>query len=253
MDGKKNGFGLKNQKTGEFATKKGKTILFRSIELARVYADNKMGLHTPYDYSIFVFVGDEKYTLADVVQYDTLLFLDIRGELYRIEEKAVDTVIRAGYFVFEDGDTNRITDYDEGQIKYRLVFDVISKACKKFTRKKIFTSFNINNMKSISCSIKGTTSKIYFFSNPYLIKFNKERKENDERCLVFRKDMDRYLTMYYFITRNSSESAIVESEDTTEYVLGELIDYIRNESDISDLDNRSIKDAPVDFIGNINL
>lgn len=252
MDGTKNGFGLKVQKSGGFASKKGKPILFKSIELARVYAEKKLGLLTPYEYSIFIFIGDEKYTLADTVRYDTLLFLDINGEMYRIEEKAAYTVTKTGYFVFEDGDTNRLTDSDEGQMKYRLVFDTISRACKKFVRRKILGSIKIDGMKSITCPIKGTTYTIHFFSNQHLIKFNMERKEVGERCLPFRKEMDRYLTMYYFVTKDSSDTTAVSTDESDDILAG-LIEYIRNNNNINDLDNRSIKDAPVDFVGTINL
>ena len=205
LDSKTYGWAIKAKKTFEFLTKKdGEIRLFSNLDLLRSYAGKIFP--NPKDYDIYLIINTEdgmsEISLNYIVKIDDHYEFYANVGKYEIYESTLTKVMRVGYFIFEDGKEHGKRSLEDTKKSKKYFKDI---------RRSVFNVMQSTGFKDISsvkqigkdelvASITGNTIKIHICTNRYLMEINQNRKAMNNRCLVFDKSMDKYLTFYCYVT-----------------------------------------------------
>ena len=101
LDGKTSGFAIFNLAAQEFVTNRNGAVLFRNIDLARMYAANVKKLNNPYDYELYINI------MGSMIQYDYFEQVDGKYQFYAtcddvetkyfVEPIVIKNIIKVGY------------------------------------------------------------------------------------------------------------------------------------------------------------
>ena len=212
LDGLNHGFVIYSMITQDYVRNKtGKIVLFRNIDLARVYAAVVKKLYNPYDYSLYIciydsFIDYEFFEMIDGCYQLYATFDDTTNMKYFIKPTVNINVKRIGYFVFNGGEAT--TNKEKGVAKcntYRTVLlNTLNDLLKHPDIKPNISSIT-KDIYGFCASVKNSTAKIHICYNSQIMTINQERKNNGLRALRFDKDMDKYTTLYCFVTIDQAE------------------------------------------------
>jgi len=130
----------------------------------------------------------------------------------------------------------------------------------------LYTSGILSGVKRVSpdeieISFKNSSAKIHVMTNGLISNINKTRKENNEglqpqfsRCIPFDNSLDKYTTIFSFVTKNVAEPDGFGYESDIDSDIERCYKYIENYIlDLSIEDNKlnSFKYRPIEFNGTI--
>lgn len=237
LDGENNGFVIYNLVTQSFITNKNGIVLFRNIELAKLYAANVKKLTNPYDYDINISL------YGNIIQYDYFEKVDDYYQLFAedgseeevkyfikpIYNRGINTI---GYLVVNNGE--REFDKEKGSAKsnlyYRSALESFDKIIKTPSIEPNIESITKDRF-GICVSLKRSTAKIHVCYNSQIMTINQERKQNGERAFSFDKDMDKYTTLYTFIDIDINEPKWFDGIGKAKQVIEMVASMMKNSVD----------------------
>jgi hypothetical protein len=210
LDGNENGFAIFNMATNDYVRNKKGIVLFRNIDLARIYATNLKSMTNPYDYDLYICIQ------GSMIQYDYFEKIDGVYQFYAtcddVETKyfvqPIETRIvnKIGYLVVNNGE--REFDKTKGLAKTTLYFNAAINALDKIV-KKAFIDPGLSSIGrdryGLTASIKNSTAKIHICHNSQIMSTNQHRKAEGQMAFRFNKDMDKFTTLYVFIDIDRGE------------------------------------------------
>lgn len=232
LDGKDNGFALWIYEEERFVQNTyNKTLLFKSLDLAKVYIANQCNILNPYNYKVLIILSDRGEIDFNNVYGDEdtdIYYYYDNDELIAIEPDCNEQVLSLGYYVFEEGDTIQ-TQKEYGKRRQKELFRYINESfadIMKYSSK--IAKINRDRNNHLCISIANSTSKIHVCFNSQIMTLNQERKELGIRCLPYEKEIDKYTTIYTYITRDFSEPKSFNSDKVAKEVFYNSITFIND-------------------------
>ena len=102
--------------------------------------------------------------------------------------------------------------------------------------------------KELILRLKGSSGRIHIMSNSHLMDINQERKEEGNRAFPFVKQMDKFTTLYVFITKDKSEPFRINTDDNINILLNCIVESLQ-----VNIPETNPKYIPVEYNGYINL
>lgn len=251
IDGETSGIVVESiGKKNKFVSFKDGTVrLFKNLDIAKIITKDIVGDNKARYYIDF---NGKTIPLDECIFYNgKYQYIDKEnGVRYIIEELKDFKTLSCGYLCFEDGDTVRCNK-KYGIKRQKELMNIITDMCTgilcengQITIDKIVKK----SSKEVIVRLKGTSGRIHIVSNSHLMDINQERKEEGNRAFPFIKEMDKFTTMYVFITKDKSEPFRINTDEK----INTLLDYIL--SDLQDnIPETSPKYVPVEYNGYINL
>jgi len=227
LDGRQNGFAVFNLAAQDFIKNKNGEVLFRNIDLAKIYAANVKKLNNPYDYDLYIalygsFIPYDNFEKID--QYYQL-YADCNGEevKYFVEPSYTRNIVKNGYLVVNNG--TRENDKDAGIAKSNFYYKEALAAVNKLVRSP-FSEPSVSGVQKdkygICVSLKNTTAKIHICYNSQIMNINQKRKESNLRAFRFDKAMDKYTTLYTFIDIDAFEPEWINGIEMATKIINEI-------------------------------
>ena len=247
LDGKNNGFAIYCLATESYVTNKNGVILFRNIDLARIYAANVKHMHNPYDYDLYIGIQ------GSMIHYDYFEKVDGLYQFYATCDdvetkyyiKPYDTraVKKVGYIVVNNGE--REFDKVKGFAKTNLYYDEALKAINVLVKKACLDP-NIcsigRDKYGLVANIKNSTAKIHICHNSHIMTINQQRKVDNQIAFRFDKSMDKFTTLYTFIDIDISEPKWFEGIEKAVSILKTISQMMVNScEDINACEYREIE------------
>lgn len=234
LDGTKNFITVYNHKGTityplKFKKTSSEAIRFTSMESAKSAADT---IFNSINDKVFfrVTIGKREYDMKKAMFVDGYfqLYDTHRNIKYYIKEKKEPKVKWIGYISLDNGYNER-KDKSYGIARSKELFANIENAAQKLMLRNdtdsISTITKISNRNYV-LSVKNSTAKIHLMSNSNIMDLNQRRKEKGERVIPFNKDVDKFLTIYVYITAENSEMKFFNSAEKSLNILNILIDDI---------------------------
>lgn len=147
--------------------------------------------------------------------------------LIRIEENQLSILIGSGYFVFENGDTERSDRLYGVKIQdtyLKIIKDMFYTFIMYNIKAENFSGNLIERIerksnKEYVIKLNNSSVKIHIMLNSALMDLNQYRKSKFIGCIPFDKNMDKYTTIFCYITRDPSEPSKANSILRAEYIL----------------------------------
>lgn len=231
LDGRNNGFAIYSIATQDYITNKNGIVLFRNIDLARIYAANVKHLYNPYEYDLYINI------LGSMIQYDYFEMIDGIYQFYAtcdgVETKyfvkptqirVIDTI---GYLVVNNGE--REFDKTKGFAKANLYYGSVLNAFNTIIKKPSIDpniSSIVKDKYGIVVTVKNSTARIHVCYNSTIMTINQHRKTENFKAFRFDKDMDKFTTLYTFIDIDSSEPAWFEGINKAKVILDKISDMV---------------------------
>ena len=115
-------------------------------------------------------------------------------------------VVKTGYFCFGEDYREFLYNFEKGTALSKMNFKALSNAFAKLFRAGEIKGVHYSSDGYTTYSFFGTTYTINIMPNYRMIKFNEIRKElGIGRTIPFIKDIDKYKTVFWFITRDSED------------------------------------------------
>ena len=208
----------------------GKRYLFKSLDLAKVYAANDANIKNPYDYKVWLILEDEEIDFDVVEEFEGYYEYFSESTRHFIIPKKKDEVLKLGYFVFENGDRT-LTDKEYGRKRGRELYGYIREALSDLIkypyRIPAIDSIYRDSNGHMCASLKDSTCKIHVCYNNQIMTLNQERKELGIRCLPYEKSMDKFVTIYTYITKDIFEPKRFENDLKAIQVQQLIVDFIK--------------------------
>ena len=213
LDGEHSGLMAYVTKTGKYVTYNKTCTLFTNYEflISRI---RDMGL-TPYEYTISFSLFDREFVvpLTGIVRKKEngiwLVYPPLNDKFAMIEvrESHTDTVTHIGYISYaksyEEGKQTKQHLLEKQKELFRIIKFSISALA---TYPHYGLSVGIDQLENYCVSLVGTTAKIHIQTNSDIIDFNIARGDAGLRRLPFRKDADKYGTLYLYATVDINEN-----------------------------------------------
>lgn len=237
LDGISSGFAVFDLETGQIVDLK----LFESIELLKTYFYQEKDIHVSNDrnYKIVIVYSSFEYGFIPFMHLENLeknkngnyeYINNQKDTLFVFTPTNVETVVNTGYFVFEHGDS-KFVDKEYGKVRSNQLYNMIKEALNHILmeNEKNYTITNIvrDENKHLSVSIKGSTYKLKVCFCSQLMNINQARKEDGNRCLPFFKNMDKFVTFYVYITKDSKEDETYNNYISANRIRSKIVDYIK--------------------------
>ena len=236
LDGKQTGFGavlFSEDYEEEFLRNKSNEIkLFKNLDLLKSWLFNNEKRFNPSDYEIFCKIEEDYLIPFDELQFveDHYEWYSDAGYFYWIEESKVIKLIDLGYFVFEKQREMNLSK-EEGIPKSKEFY----KAAKNAIQELVYypnapyalSEVSTDEYGNICGTIKGTTAKIHICQNNRLMVMNMNRKEQGTRCIPFKSDLDKFLSLYIFTSKDISDPDIFKINDKLRLVREVILDILQ--------------------------
>ena len=259
LDGVKNFITVYNHKgvnTYPLKYKKSSTdsIRFTSMELARTAAEAVFGGpndKVSYKVTIATKTGSREYNMARAMNVDGYfqLYDTHRNIKYYIKETTRPKVRWIGYISLDNGFNER-KDKNYGIQRAKSLFAAIEYASQRLLLANETDSINKvvkESTREYTLYVKNSTAKIHIMDNGSIMDKNQRRKEKGERVLPFEKNVDKFLTVYCYITAEHNEMKFFNSAEKSLDILERLIEDIYNNVE----DMETIELVQVNFEGYI--
>ena len=233
LDGTKNGIAVKvtytdSKKHRFIVTKENKIRLFDNLRVAKAVAKTVAGIEPKIEY--FIFVNEKMYPLNQVYKsHEVYKIIDKESnEIINVREKMEYKASNFSYLVFENGDTVRC-EKKYGYDRTNELFNEIAGAIELAFIDN-FAEFGIEYTESYRSEfvirLRNCTGAIHICTNSNLMDINQCRKEEGEKVFPFIKNMDKFLTFYVYISRDSSEPIRVNSEERALKLLNRIVEHL---------------------------
>lgn len=230
------------------------SLKFGNLQVAKMAAESILGKKSRIEYHVVIIRKEcnfvKEYNLADAVfinGYYQLYDSDLMIKYY-IKERHDNRISWIGYLGLDNGLTER-KDKSYGINRSKEFFDAIWQVSHEILLKNKTASIDkIYSLpdKEIMITVKDSTAEIHIVGNSKIMDINQRRKELGERCIPYDKSVDKFLTVFVYITTEKNEMKFFNSAIKAEAVLKEIVDNIR------DLENfNSIESKSVAFVGQI--
>lgn len=209
LDGFRAGFMCFINETNKCLLKNGNK-LFTNLDSLKAAITNARLKH--HEYRILIsFISKDKKRVA--ISYNDVMKLSdgryifyYNNERYVVTEENEELIIGAGYIVTNHGDTERIDDYKHGMMVYRHLTNRIMKICKELVLyPDLHLKINKHSWKRFQLGFTDSTVKVTFLDRDIMVKTNQARKEEGKKAFPFLKNMDKYSTLYAYISCDSIE------------------------------------------------
>lgn len=234
IDGQTSGILVKiksnSKKPNYIMGKDKKPRLFYNLEVAKLISSNMIN---DAEFEYFIRVGKITISIDDCQRFDKIWQFVHEGTLYIVKEYHLRKTTSLGYICFENGATQRCDKQYGNKRQFelmRIIRDILTGIlCEK-------GEFGITSIKKHSkeyvVQVRGTTGKIHILHNCRLMDINQAKRANGEKCLPFRKEMDKFLTFYVYTDKDVSEPIKNDAEgklDTIlKYIICDLQDYYKD-------------------------
>lgn len=150
---------------------------------------------------------------------------------YLIYPNKESKLLQCGYITFEGGENGKvIEDANLGIQRNEMYFNII-KSCSSNLIAENYDEgpFKIcrSNKDEFVIQLKGSTVKVHIVTNRFLMNLNQARKEKNQRVLPFLKNVDRYLSLYFYFEKESYEPQRLEAER----LAGNFINRLKSDID----------------------
>ena len=233
LNGTTNGIAImitySNTKKCRFLTdKEKKTRLFNNFKVAKTVAHTITNIDKV---EYYIILGDNQYPLSSAYKH---------GETYNLVDKETNEIIVVRekleyrgsdfcYIVFENGDTRRC-DKKYGYNRTNELFTAIAQSIEMAFVDN-FDEYGIEYTDKYKgefvIHLRGCSGAIHISTNSNLMDVNQYRKEDGEKVFPFSKDMDKFLTFYTYISRDTSEPLRFKSEEKCKKQLQRLIEHLQ--------------------------
>lgn len=224
LDGKTSGFAIYNIAAQDFVRNKNGVVLFRNIDLAKMYAINVKHMNNPYNYELYIVImgSDIQYDYFEQVDgmYQFYATCDDVETKYFVKPVVVRNIVKVGYLVVNNGE--RVFDKDKGLAKSNLYYNAAIDALYKLIQTPSIEP-NISSVGKdkygVYATLKKSTAKIHICYNSQIMTINQNRKVDGLRAFRFDKEMDKYTTLYVFIDIDVSEPDWFEGIDQAQQII----------------------------------
>jgi hypothetical protein len=149
---------------------------------------------------------------------------DMNGTTFIIDDGYRNKMIKAGYIVYKNYDTEKILDRDEGNEVHRyLINNIHQYLLREYIGEIIYSADKYINEYYLEKSGYKFTIKLY--SNIDIVKKNQERKINGLQFYPFDKKMDNYGTTYITVhaMKITDEESDVKASSIADDILSNII------------------------------
>lgn len=231
LDGKENGFAVYFDKTKKYLLNKDKNIrLFKNLDIMKSWLANKYHIYNPIDYKIKIVLGGRKFDFDSVEKvFDIYEYATENNITYFVPRK-INKVVHLGYIVSEDGDTkkcnNRKTGSEKSKELYRICHEFFDAMIRYPYMIPGIDQIYVNEMGHLTAKVKNCTGEIHVIYNSQLMNLNMARKEQNIGCVPYIKEMDKYLTMYLYTTKDNTEPDFFDVDEKMKIIIDLLTEYI---------------------------
>ena len=218
--------------TNKYILASGKPRIFDNLEVARITA-NRYCTNKKFCYHIKVdqnnMIPLEQFQKLESGEYQTV----IDDTILTVKEKRSYCTTGFGYLVFNDGDSRRIEDKDEGfKIQKELFRECINWVTPILLLQQT-DSCGISKIKrkngEVILDVNGTTGKVHICFINKMMSQNQQRKEEGLRVLPFDKSLDKYTCFYVYSTKDMSESKNLRGNEHINEVINTIVKLIQEE------------------------
>ena len=250
IDGQKSGILVKikndSKKPNYIVGKDKKPRLFYNLEVAKLISTTAIP-NASFEY--FICVGKIIVPIDNCQRFDNVWQFIYNEKLYIVKEYNLRKTTSLGYICFENGATQRCDKKYGSDRQFELmkiIRDVLSGIiCEK-------GEYGITSIKKHSkeyiVQVRGTTGKIHILHNCKLMDINQAKRAKSEKCLPFRKEMDKFTTFYVYTDKDISEPLRNDAEGKLSTILQYIVDDLQ--SYYSDLNPEYV---PVNYSGYIEF
>lgn len=180
-------------------------IIFENMDQAKAWLERN-GYNNPTSYEFYI-----SYDNDHIMSYDTIEFLDgvyqfydyeETGDFIYIEETHNHLIPDCGYLAF--GDQENFMEKKEGKHMLNSLNKLIRKCCTIFCNYSdkyyVESSSGIIKVKE-----KGSTVTLNIMLPYKIMSLNNDRKNNGLNVIPFLKGLDKYKSLFYFITIDNGE------------------------------------------------
>ena len=249
LDGVKNFIVVYNHKGGNtYPLKYKKTstdpIRFSSMELAKMAADaifTSNNDRVSYTLVITTKTGRKEYDMKEAMEIDGYFQLyDLKKNIkYYIKGKSEPKVRWIGYISLDNGFHER-KDKNYGIQRSKYLFEALENSMQKLmlsNENNGISEIRKTSNREYTLCVKNSSAKIHIMGNSNIMDLNQRRKEKGERVIPFEKNVDKFLTIYVYITTENNELKFFNSAEKALDVLHNLInDAYNNNEDLDSLD-----------------
>lgn len=224
MDGEINGFAILKPDIDK---------IFSSLELAKIYC-MRNNISDP-EYGIYMKDIDAYVPYHDVEEVQDLGFYewyDLNNIRTIFHSKKERKVIDIGYMIFKDGDSGKfIEDYKEGKKELKNIFNNIYDTTRQLS---YVENIKVEKFKeTMIIHVPSTTAELNISTVPHMLWQNGQRKAYGEdnhhsRALPYLKNMDRWMTIYTYITIDKNEFTINYGKEKIKKIRDKIIDYLND-------------------------
>lgn len=216
--------------------------LFNNLEVAKITAK----LYYPDSDYEFYFQFIESRTNQPIIVSRKLchhkqpgLYQFIDGDvIYDIKELYIHRITETGYFVFDNGDTSRYegTDgFEKQQDNIVLIENIASDIIAD--NWSLDTAIEHIDYHKGECilKVKNTTSRIHILYNTKIMKINQTRKAQGRNMFPFNKNMDKFLTLYVYISKDYSEPIKVNGDVSSTTLIGYIEEDLKKYAEVNNM------------------
>lgn len=153
------------------------------------------------------------------------------GELHQVYEKNTRKAMDLGYILLEDAEATRLTS-DVGAPRLNNLQNSIVAAAESYFNNGDDTcyikDFNVSR-REICINVTNSTTKIHILHISKLMDINQDKRSHKEMCFPFRKDLDKYKSLYVMIEKDCSESIKTKSVEKAEEIVQIIIDSLKKD------------------------
>jgi hypothetical protein len=228
---------------------------FTNIEAAKLAARKILDSSKSVEYyfnigNTIININDTQKINGAYEYYD-----DNRRIKFYIKDTVTHRLIKAGYIVFEHGN-EKFSDKEYGIRRQQELAEWIDGIIIKNIRNSGVVG--IESKKKISSKetvlkIKDSTAKIHILTNSGLMDINQSRKENNQKCIPYLKNMDKYTTFCVYCTKDIQERIYFNTDKKVIEILTYIITELRNSLPGTSLDEINPSWIETEFAGYVTF
>ena len=251
LDGENYGITVESVgKKTKFVSFKDDTVrIFKNLDIAKIITKDIVCSNKARYY---FYLDGKTVPLDNCIYYNgKYQYIDREENIrYIIQEFKEFKTLSVGYLCFEDGDTVRC-EKKYGIKRQKELMNIVSDICTDILCKNDDITIDKivkKSSKELILRLKGSSGRIHILSNSHLMDINQERKEEGNRAFPFVKQMDKFTTLYVFITKDKSEPFRINTDDNINILLNCIVESLQ-----VNIPETNPKYIPVEYNGYINL
>ena len=144
-----------------------------------------------------------------------------------------EKVILSGYYLFGDNPREKIADNKYGKELNRKNFTLLQSSFSKELRRGTFRSCYKDENNFLTFDFRESTAKIKIVANNKLVDYNKQRKEDQKKVLPFDKNLDKFKTIYFYVTKETKDTMDEKIiKENVNNIIDKILDNLGDEEEI---------------------